>query len=86
MKFHLFLSPRAEKDLKKLERPIRTRINRALLLLLDDSYPHGTKNLQDERLAEFRIRVGDYRILYDVYESDRVVYILRVGHRKDIYR
>lgn len=82
----LFLSPRAEKDLKKLERPIRTRINRALLLLLGSSYPHGAKNLHDERLVEFRIRAGDYRILYDIYDDDKIIYILRVGHRKDIYR
>jgi len=86
MRFRLFLSPQAEKDLKRLERSILGRIDRALLLLSKNPHPAGTKTLQDKRLAQFRIRVGDYRVLYDVYPKDNIIYILRIGHRKNIYK
>ena len=37
-------------------------------------------------MADFRVRVGDYRILYDIYEEDKAVYIIRIGYRKDVYK
>ena len=86
MRSRLFLSPQAEKDLKKLERLIHLRIGRALLLLSKNPYPTAAKTLQDKRLPQFRMRVGDYRILYDVYPEGNIIYILRIGHRKDIYK
>ncbi len=86
MSFRLQLSPRGERDLKKLERSIFLRVDRALLLLEKNPCLPGAKQLRDRRLAQFRMRVGDYRMLYDVYREDRIVYILRIGHRKDIYK
>jgi mRNA interferase RelE/StbE len=86
MKWRLFLSPRAERELKKLAGPIRKRIDRAFLFLHINPYVSGVKKISDPRLAEFRIRIGDYRILYDVHENDRVIYVLRIGHRKDVYQ
>ncbi len=86
MDYHLVLSPRANKDLKKLERSVRYQIDRALFQLQQNPYTYKLKFLKDKRLTDFRIRVGNYRILYDVYEEDRVIYIIRIGHRKDIYR
>ena len=87
MKYRVILSPRAFKELNKLERSVKIKIDRAFFDLQVN--PHlffNFKFLKDKRLADFRIRVGDYRILYDIYESDKVIYILRIGHRKDIYR
>lgn len=87
MKHRLILSPRALKEFSKLERPIKEKIDRALFKL--QASPRESANfkfLKDKRLAEFRVRVGDYRVLYDIYENDKVIYILRIGHRKDIYR
>lgn len=86
MKFRLVLSSQADRDLRKLERSIFMRIDRALLLLSDNPYPIGAKSLKDKRLAQFRIRVGDYRILYDIYFNDKIIHIFRIGHRKDIYK
>lgn len=86
MKLRLFLSPRAEKDLKKLERSVLVKIDRVFLLLAENPYPPGAKALSDKRLAQFRIRVGEHRVLYDFYPKDNAVYIIRIGHRKDIYR
>lgn len=86
MSSRILLSPRAIKDLKKLERHVLLKIDRALLGLAQNPHPSGVKILQDKKLAQCRIRIGDYRILYDVYREDRVVYILKIGHRKDVYR
>jgi mRNA interferase RelE/StbE len=49
-------------------------------------YPSGTRKIVARDIAQYRIRVGDYRILYDVDESAKAVVILRIGHRRDIYR
>ena len=86
MSFRLLVSPQAEKDLKKLERSILIRIDRALLLLAKNPYSQGFEHIKDKRLAQFRVRIGDYRILYDVYIKSRMVYILRIGHRREIYK
>ena len=83
----IFLSPRAAKDLKKLSSDLQARISAVLLKLSKEPFHDlQTKYLKDKKLADFRVRVGDYRILYDVYPKDKVVYVLRIGHRKDIYR
>ncbi len=86
MSFQIFLSPSAEKDLRKLERPVFLKIDRALLSLAQNPRPPNDKSLKDKKLAQFRTRVGDYRILYDVNSRDKIVYILRIGNRKDIYK
>jgi len=86
MNYRVVLSPRAQRDLKKLERSVKQRIDGALFELKTNPHVANAQFLKDNRLADFRIRAGDYRILYDVYEEDGVVYVLRIGHRKDIYR
>ena len=86
MSFRLLVSSQAEKDLKKLERSILIRIDRALLSLAENPYSQGSGHVKDKKLAQFRIRVGDYRILYYVYVKSRMVYILRIGHRREIYK
>ncbi|MBI2674660.1 MAG: type II toxin-antitoxin system RelE/ParE family toxin [Candidatus Yanofskybacteria bacterium] len=86
MSFRILLSPKAARDIKKLERQVLSKVDKALLGLAKNSYPYGVKILQDIKLPQCRIRVGDYRILYDVYNKNRTVYIIRIGHRKDVYR
>lgn len=84
--YRIILGPRASKDLSRLERPIKRMIDRALFNLQQKPRGPLIKFLKDRRLANFRIRVGDYRILYDLYEKDKIIYVLRIGHRKEIYR
>jgi len=84
--YKIILSPRAQKELLKLERPIKQQVDRAFLKLADNPFVIKFKFLHDKRLPDFRIRISDYRILYDVYTNEKVVYILKIGHRKDIYR
>ncbi|TAL19969.1 type II toxin-antitoxin system RelE/ParE family toxin [Patescibacteria group bacterium] len=72
------------RDLRKLTPLVLKRIDRAILAL-KDPYVGDVKHLKDHQLADWRIRVGDYRILFDIDDARKVVVILRVGHRKDIY-
>lgn len=52
--------------------------------LADDPRPHGCEKLS--ALERYRIRVGDYRIVYAVEDAELVVWVVRIGHRRDVYR
>lgn len=84
--FLIHLTSRAQKDFKKLDRQIQQKISDAIFSLETDRHPRQFKALVGHEIAHYRLRVGDYRILYDVYDDDSVVLVLRIGHRKDIYR
>ncbi|OGG02076.1 hypothetical protein A2W14_04115 [Candidatus Gottesmanbacteria bacterium RBG_16_37_8] len=84
--YRIVISSKAQKDYRHLDPPIQNRITSAILKLSNTRYPQQFKSLIGKDIASFRLRVGDYRILYDVYERDETVLILRIGHRRDIYR
>jgi mRNA interferase RelE/StbE len=75
----------AARAVGKLPLSLRVRITRAIEALAEDPLPPGSRKLKGEEHA-YRIRVGDYRTIYDVLRDMVVVLVLRVGHRKDIYR
>ena len=83
MKYRLVYTQRAAKDIQGLEERIKRRIAKTLLRYLEDPLKYAEK-LTDSRLGSYRFRVGDYRIIFDLEESD--ISVLRVGHRKGIYR
>ncbi len=74
----------AAKALRKLDRQIAERILRAIENLAEDPRPAGCVMLQGGD-GELRVRVGDYRIIYDVEDAELIILILRVGHRRDVY-
>ena len=74
----------AEKELDKLPGRTRDRINRKLLSLELDARPVGCKKLKGKEA--YRIRVGEYRALYQINEKTKEVIVESVGHRKDIYK
>jgi mRNA interferase RelE/StbE len=85
MQYELIIKPTAEKSLDKLPRPIRRRIVDAMKALRNNPRPAGVvKLVGDENL--WRIRIGDYRVVYEIQEGRLVVLVLRVAHRKDVYR
>ncbi|MDQ6908342.1 MAG: type II toxin-antitoxin system RelE/ParE family toxin [Chloroflexota bacterium] len=57
----------------------------AMTLLGDDPRPHGVEKMTGGE-NEYRIREGDYRVVYTIRDAALIVLIVRVGHRKDIYR
>ena len=74
-----------KKDLRKLPRQEVPRIISAAEALANDPFPQGHEKLSGAEHT-YRIRVGDYRILYEVDVAQRVLEIQRVRHRKDAYR
>lgn len=83
--YDIEISRTAEKQLRKLPRRERARVVQAVLRLATDPYPHGARKLigYDD---VFRVRVGRYRVLYSVSEATLVIVVLKLGHRKDVYR
>jgi mRNA interferase RelE/StbE len=78
-------TPRAERDFKSLSRSIRGRIARRIESLAQNPYPQGIKKIEGED-EFYRLRVGDYRILYQVKKKVLLVLVVGIGRRRDIYR
>ena len=75
----------AEKDLRKLNAAVRRRVLRSIDALVLNPRPVGCRKLYGSENA-FRIRVGDYRVIYTVDDHVLVVAIERVRHRREVYR
>jgi mRNA interferase RelE/StbE len=74
----------AARQVKKLPRPARDRVLDAIEDLGDDPRPHGAKKLVGEQTA-WRIRVGDFRVIYDVFDTELAVTVVRAAHRREAY-
>ena len=83
MKYKLVYAYRAAKDIKRLDKPTKSRIGKALTRYKEDPFKYAER-LSDSTLGTYRFRVGDYRIIFDI--DDTNIVILRVGHRKEIYK
>jgi mRNA interferase RelE/StbE len=77
--------PAAERDLRKVHPEIRARIRGAVLKLAVDPRPPGARALTD-RPGYLRVRVGDYRIISAIEDAVLKVIVVRLGHRRDVYR
>jgi mRNA interferase RelE/StbE len=86
MKYKIEFSYLSLKNLKKISKEDSIRILRKIETLQPDPFPiNGCKKIQGEENL-YRIRSGDYRILYRVFEAKIIILILNIGHRKDIYK
>ena len=74
----------AEREMDRLPVAVYKRISRRILTLEDNPRPRGAKKLSGRE--EYRLRIGDYRVLYTVDDKNGVVTIFAVGHRREIYR
>ena len=83
--YRVLVSSRAQKDLRKLPPQVRDRIVARIRQLGDDPFPDGRKKLKGQAGTYWRIRVGDFRVLYEVEQGDLVVLVLRAVNRKDAY-
>ena len=84
MPYKVSIKKSAFKVLKKLKEPYYSKIKSAIYKLADDPYPHGHIKLKGR--GGYRIRVADYRVIYEVFEEELLVDVVNVGHRKDVYR
>ena len=83
MTYSVNFKKHALKELAKINEPFYSHIKQAIYSLAENPRPQGYKKLKGR--DGYRIRVGNYRIIYDVFESELVVDIIALGHRKDIY-
>jgi len=83
--YQIEIKPSASRELEKLPQQIIPRIVTAIKELAENPYPPGVKKLTGFDRT-YRIRVGDYRVLYTIYENRLVIEIIRVRHCKDAYR
>jgi len=84
-RYHVVVARRAVKSIAKLRRVDQQRVRAAIDLLADEPRPPGCTKLAGED-SVYRVRVGDYRIVYEVIDARLVVHVVRVGHRRDVYR
>jgi len=82
--YRVVIEKKASRALMALETHHRARITGAIELLARNPYPPAARKLTN-RLA-YRLRVGDYRIIYSVQESTITIVVVAIGHRKDVYR
>ncbi len=75
----------ALKELRRLPSPVQRRIFQAVEDLTDNPYPHGVVKLTGSKHS-YRLRVGDYRVVYTVESSILLIEIVRIRHRRDVYR
>jgi mRNA interferase RelE/StbE len=85
MAYAILLAPPAERQLKALAEAIRKRIVQRLRTLRENPRPHGVKKLAGEDDL-YRIREGDYRIIYTVRDRELIVLVVKIGSRKEVYR
>ena len=84
VEYNLGFKASAAKELRDLPADVKERIEIAVDELRQNPRPVGVVKLQDEEL--YRIRVGDYRVIYEIDDSAKSVFVTRVRHRKDVYR
>ena len=83
--YRIVLTSLASRNLKALPRSIMKRVDAKLLGLRQNPRPQDSKKLRD-RDGLLRVRAGDYRILYRIEDDCLVVLVIRIGHRREVYR
>jgi len=82
--YQIKLDKRVEKELDKIPEKMFDKIEKLILSLKDNPRPLGVKKLTNQE--HWRIRVGEYRILYEIDDKDEVIAIFKIKHRKDVYK
>ena len=84
MPYQVCINRSAEKELDALQSNISARIINRLLQLEENPRPYGVKKLQGQEA--YRLRVGNYRILYTINDAEQLLIIYAIGHRGEVYR
>jgi mRNA interferase RelE/StbE len=84
MKYTILIERYAQKQIMKLDKKAIPIIKSAIAALADNPRPYGYKKLKGEEA--YRIRIGDYRIIYEIDDDKIIVTVVSVGHRKNIYK
>lgn len=84
-RYRISIERSALRALAKLDKPVRRRVQVAIDGLAEDPRPRGVRALVD-RPGLLRLRVGDYRVVYEVQDGELRVLVVDLGHRGEIYR
>ena len=82
--YRLLIKPSAGKEIEALPKQDRRRIVAKITSLSRDPRPPGCETLSGH--DQYRLRQGNYRILYEIQDLDLIVVVVKVGHRRDVYR
>jgi mRNA interferase RelE/StbE len=84
-KYKIVVSATAERQLKKIRREDTIRILQSISLLADEPRPSGCRKLSGYDDI-YRIRIGNYRVIYEIDGKRIIIVILKIGHRREVYR
>jgi len=83
MGYQIRIKKRAIKTLAKINEPYFTQIKQAIYNLQENPRPQGYIKLKGR--DAYRIRVANYRIIYEIFDAELIIDVIAIGHRKDIY-
>ncbi len=86
MKYRIEVSNTASKQFAHLDRITQGRVREHIEALADNPHPPGSRKLQGREEAHWRIRVGAYRVIYTVENALLYVLVIRIAHRREVYR
>ncbi len=85
MTYQIVFKQSVKKDIRGLPQAVLARIQDVLRSLQEDPFPSGCAKLQGYD-DSYRLRIGNYRIIYEVAVQIKILTIIKIGHRKDVYR
>ncbi len=85
MTYRVEIKASAQKELAAIQKQDRERIHARILLLADDPRPSGVKKMVGST-SEWRLRVGNYRIVYAILDQRLLIEVIKIGDRKEVYR
>lgn len=83
--YQVLISRTAEKQLKKLPPEAQRKVAAVIMSFTIEPRPYGSKKLAGTE-SSYRVRVGDYRVIYDIHQREVVITVLKIGHSKEVYR
>lgn len=86
MRYVVLLESRAEKELKSLPEGVFKRVDTKLQVLSLNPRPRGVAKLKGKESEGWRLRIGDYRLLYQIDDKENIIRIYRIKHRREVYR
>lgn len=83
--YEIRFKPAVKKELAKLEKDVQVRIAKKICGLAENPRPDGVKKLSSKD-SVYRVRVGRYRILYQILDEELVILVVQIGDRREVYR
>ncbi len=82
--YRVFIKPSAVREIEAIQKKDRERIASRIAALSEDPRPAGCEKLSGQE--RYRVRQGQYRVVYAVDDEGKIVVVFKVGHRRDVYR